>query len=336
MDISAAHAYHDMNQYDKVETCINPQNANPVVQETIRVAMQRLSKGDRANVTKLHILKTLFLAKNRLPDGSSIKRDLAYYWYMMGPYSEVVDANLTKMVESGMVEPRITSKLETYRLAPDRELRPVTTSADLDAAKSEIGLVVKEFSNTSNAITETYETAPFKWYTTYRLEFKPKTEHHFKHILDGRESQYSEQDVLELLDDAVLDYPTDRAFRGHRAAFMDYAKMLNTFLRWDSYRTRKDMAKVLLGLCNTIWVVFAYGVRIYHHDSYYDNQVGAWETIYKQQLTNLDHTVRRQMVKFDEAVKDDVYIDHDTMDTIQHPEKYKFESWVSSATTRDG
>ncbi len=79
MDISAAHAYHDMNQYDKVETCINPQNANPVVQETIRVAMQRLSKGDRANVTKLHILKTLFLAKNRLPDGSSIKRDLAYY-----------------------------------------------------------------------------------------------------------------------------------------------------------------------------------------------------------------------------------------------------------------
>ena len=97
----------------------------PTVQEAIRVAVHRLSKGGNVGVTKKHILKALFLAKERLPDDNSVKRDLAYYWYMEGPYSEVVYANLEQMVKDGLVKPRKTSKSETYRLAPERALQPV-------------------------------------------------------------------------------------------------------------------------------------------------------------------------------------------------------------------
>ena len=310
--------------------------ANPAVQEAIRVAIQRLSKDGRAGVTKKHVLKTLFLAKKLLPDDNQVKLDLAYYWYMEGPYSEVICANFDKMVENGIVKRRITPKSETYQLAPNQALRPVATSTDLDAVRHQISLVASAHINMHDAIQRAYETAPFKWYTTYNLEFGPKLESHLKDILADRESRYRAQDILERLDDAVLDYPTDRVFMGHRAAFMDYAKMLNAFLRWDSYRTRKDMVNVLHELCGRIWTVFARGVRIHQHDSYYDDRVEAWEVQYKQELAKLDHTVRKWLKEFDKVVVEDVELDPDIVEMMQHPEKYKFKPWVPRVVTRDG
>lgn len=337
-----------MDPADEVETHISSsedttdvvqaqtQKDSAIVQETIRVAIQRLSKGGKANVTKKHILKTLFLAKKRLPDDNQVKRALAYYWYMEGPYSEVVYANLDLMVENGLVTRRKTATSETYRLAPERALQPVTTDADLDTARDEIGLVASEFSNVHIAVTKAYETAPFKWYITYNQEFRPKLASYCEEILADLESRRSAHDTLERLDDAVLDYPTDRAFIGHRAVFMDYAKMLNAFLRWDSHHTRKDMMKLLRNLSDSIWTAFARGVRIYHHDQYYDDCVDSWETLYKRQLADLDHTIRRKLAEFDEVVVDDVKIDPDVVDVIQHPEKYKFVPWVPSVATEYG
>lgn len=311
------------------------QEANPAVQETIRAAMQQLAKDGKPRVTKKHILKVLFLARERLPDDSHIKQDLAYYWYMEGPYSEVVDANMDHMVDAGMVVFRKTARSETYSLASGQE-QPATRNTELDDAKREIGLVASANPTVRDAIQHAYEAAPFKWYTTYNLEFGPNLGRHFRDILAGRESRYSAQNVLEQLDDVVLDYPTDRAFMGHRAAFMDYAKMLNAFLRWDSYHTRKDMVEVLYDLCERVWDVFAWGARIRHHDPYYDERVDAWDVKYKQELTELDHTVRGWLKKFDEVVVDEMEVDPEVLDMVLHPEKYEFAPLVPGTATRDG
>lgn len=310
--------------------------ANPAVQETIRVAIQRLSKGGKRSVTKKHILKVLFLARERLSDNNHVKQDLAYYWYRDGPYSEVIYANLDHMVANGLVMKRKTDKSETYQLAPGQALRPVASDADLEVARHEIGLMASVNTDVHTATKRAYEAAPSRWYDTYNLKFKPQFESHCKAVSTGRESMYGAHDILERLDDAVLDYPTGPNFMEHRVVFMDFAKMLNAFLRWDSYHTRKDMVDTLHDMCDGIWSVFAYGARIRFHDTYYDDRIDAWEDQYRRELAELDHMVRRRLKEFDGVVTDDVEMDRDVMDMVSHPEKYKFTPLVSSTVVGNG
>lgn len=308
---------------------------NPAVQEAIYIAIHRLSKDGGDGASRKHVLKTLFLTKENLPNDNQVRRDLAYYWYKEGPYSTVVANNLNQMLKKGVVKYK-GSKLVINEPIPECESQPATSGADMDAVRHEIGLVTSANPNENDAIQHAYETAPFKWYNTYNREFGPKLGSHFKDILAGRPSQYSVWNILEWLDDAVLDYPTDRKFMGHRAAFMDYAKMLNAFLRWDAYHTQKDVIYALQGLCDTIWVVFARGVRIHHHDSHYDDRVTDWTAQYKQDLDKLDDEVRMQLKALDGIVVDEMNVDPEVQDMVQHPEKYKFEPWVPRVAIQDG
>ena len=241
----------------------NDQYGNPAIQEAIRIAMQRLSKNGKIRVTKKHMLKVLFLAKERLPDDNRIKHDLAYYWYKEGPYSEAVYANLEQMVKNDIVSVHKTHNSETYRLVPEQALRPIVPDdEEIDAVKKEISQVIKQYSSVHAAVRRTYKEAPFKWYTTYNLEFRPKLESHFGDMLAKRKSRYSSQDILERLDDAVLNYTTVPEFLEHRMIFMDYAKMLNAFLRWDLYPTRHDLLKMLRAMCGDIWDVVLLQTRL--------------------------------------------------------------------------
>lgn len=300
------------------------QMSNPTVQEAIRVAIQRLSKNNRSGVTKKHILKVLFLARERLPDGNPVKQDLAYYWYKEGPYSEVVYANLNYMVADGLVKARKTNKSETYSLVPEHALQPVASSTDLDMAKREIALMASKFFNLHDAVKRTYEMAPFKWYRTYNLHFKPQFESYCKDALADRESTYTDRDMLERLDDAVLDYPTIPEFLKHRAVFMDFAKIVNAFLRRDLHRAHKDTLEWISDICSDIWETFAYGVRVHNHDSQYDSDIEKWTEMYNAKLDRLDRETVRRMEQFGDVGVDEPDLDPEIKDMILHPERYEF------------
>ncbi len=298
--------------------------ANPIVQETIRVAIQRLSRSGRAGVTKKHILKVLFLARENLPDNNHIKHNLAYYWYKEGPYSEVVYANLDQMIDSGLVKVHKTDKSETYKLVSELTMRPVASGADLDAARREIGLVASENPKVHDAVRHTYEMAPFKWYTTYNLEFKPQFEAYCKNVLTSREGVHTDNDMLERLDDSVLDYPTIPEFMEHRMMFMDFAKMANAFLRRDSHHTSKNIVEWLPVLSADIWDAFAYGVRVHHHDPQYDSHLGKWREMYDTVLDKLEYETNKCMEQFGDVSVNEPDLDPGIEDMILHPENHVF------------
>ena len=306
---------------------------DPTIQETIRVTMQRLSNDGKRAVTKKHILKVIYLARKRLPKDSNIRQELAYYWYREGPYSEVVEANLVQMVKDGLVSK--TSKWETYRLAPERTLQPVVGGGEMDDVEREIDLVASENTNVNDAVKNTYRMAPFKWYTTYNLEFKPKFERHFGDVLAGRESMYGARDILELLDDAVLDYPTVPEFMEHRMSFMDFAKIVNAFLRQDSYHTNEDMAKALRRLCDFIWETFAYGVRIHQHDPQYDEDVERWKNMYGNALRKLERRTLKHMNEFGDVGVDEPGLKPEIEDMVLHPERHVFTPLSLEDVVRD-
>ncbi|MBI1658078.1 MAG: hypothetical protein IS632_04805 [Thaumarchaeota archaeon] len=297
---------------------------NQTVQEAIRVAMQRLSKDGKRRVTKKHILKVLFLARERLPDGNSVKQELAYYWYKEGPYSEIVDANIDHMMDAGLVSFHKTDTSQTYKLKPSRALKPVASGVDVDLAKDEISQVAYDNSDVTAAVKSAYRVAPHKWYTTYNRRFGPRIDRHFEDILAGRTCRHSSQEILSELDDAVLDYPTDPNLMGHRMAFMDCAKMLNAFLRRESYHTDKDTTEMLQNLCAAVWDVFAYGMRVYHHDPQYDSRMEKWMAKYNEELHNLDRETIRSMEVFGDVGVDVPDMSPEMEDLLRHPENHVF------------
>lgn len=297
------------------------------VQELIRVAMQGLSSNTRNVTTKKEILKTLFLTRERLSDENPVKRGLAFYWYKDGPYSEIIVNNLKMLVDDRKVNKSKTDRWETYKLVPEHALRPIVSRDNrMDEAAGEVRRIVSEFVDVHDIVRQIYETAaPTPWYVSYKLEFMPKFETHCKDIRGGRESSYAPKQILELLDDAVLDFPTASEFLGIRMIFMDFAKILNAFLRWDAYHTRSDLLNELSTMCNDIWETFSYGVRIYHHDSHYEHHMDNWKRKYEQELHELDCATLERVKKFDSIVVDDMCLAPDMEDMVLHPERHTFK-----------
>ena len=164
-----------------------------------------------------------------------------------------------------------------------------------------------------------------QWYVSYKLEFMTKFESHCKDIRNGRKSRHTSKKILELLDGAVLDAPTTPEFLGIRLIFMDFAKIMNAFLRWGAYHTRSDLSDDLLITCNGIWAVFAHAARIHDHDPYYECHVDEWQHKYKEKLCELNRIVLERVEKFDNIVTDDMPLAPDMEDMVLHPERYAFK-----------
>lgn len=298
-----------------------------IIQEMVRAAMSRLSnKRSRTSVTKKEILKVLFKTKERLPDDNPVKGHLAYYWYRDGPYSERVYACLDGLVRSGVVIPSKTDQYETYRLAPKHAGKPLAPSSDgLDAARRALDEVVADFVNVGDAVRETYKGAPYEWYPAYRLEFRPKFESYCNAVLGSRPTTYTPKDVVDWLDRIVLDYPPLPAFIEHRRIVMDFAKMLHAVMGSDPRHAHKDLLRELLGLCGRIWEVFAYGVRLEHHDEYYDGHVDGWRKKYLEAVAELDGDIREQTRVFGGIVRDDIRLAPEIEDALGMPSPDDFE-----------
>ena len=244
----------------------------------------------------------LFRAKEHLPDGNSVKNRLAYYWYKEGPYSETVYANIDHLASEGKIKTTTADRRVTYRLDPSRARIPLKPhDDDMDEASKKISRVAERFANLDDTVKDIYDNAPFKWYGAYNPEFKNKFENYCNSIRQDRASRYDNHVILNLLDDIVLAYPPLPKFMGHRRIFMDFAKMLNAFLRSDMHRTRKDMLDILQDLCDRIWDVFAYGVRVECHDDYYNDHVGGWKRMYEKKLDDLDVEIREHRKMFEDS-----------------------------------
>ena len=311
---------------------------NSIVQEMICTAMQRLSSGKQgdAPITKGQILEVLFQAKEILPGGNPVKSHLAYYWYVDGPYSENICSNIDNLVDMGVITYHKTAKYEAYKLASAHARTPIVPHDDhVDRAAEAVSQTARTFANIGAIVDEIYAKAPFRWYAAYRRNFQPKFESYAEATLGDRECKYTRDDISNCLDDAVLEYPTPPKFMEHRRIFMDFSKMLNSLLysSESSIDVRKEMLCTLLNLAERIWEVFAEGVRISHHDGYYDGRAKQWKDAYKSSIDTLDSDIMCYAKKF-ESVRDDRRLAPEIEDMILHPEKYEFKPYVVNAESR--
>ena len=296
------------------------------IQELIRIAFYRLyTRKDLRHVSRKAILKVLFHAKQRLPNSNPIKDTLAYYWYKEGPYSSLIYENIDHLQASGIITPS-NSKYKTYLFDRDRISIPLTQSdKHMDEAKSAITETVDGFTHINALVEDLYSEAPHKWYDTYNLKFKV----HFNNFCDKAASRnsarYTRDDILHDLEDAVIDFPPFPDFSELRRIFMRFARMLNSFLHTSDCLEHKEMFPILKSISNSIWNAFAYGVRIEHHDAYYEKEVNKWIAMYKEEISNLDADIRHHQKKIERVSTYVVKLPPNVADMKRHPEKYEFE-----------
>lgn len=301
--------------------------------------MQILSSGKRgdAPITKEQILEVLFQTKEILPGDNPVKSHLAYYWYVDGPYSENICSSIDSLVDMGVIIYHKTARCEAYKLAPAHARTPIAPrDGHVDRAAEAVGRVAKTFADTDATVDGIYAKAPFRWYVAYRRKFQPRFESYAKAALDDRECKYTRDDISDHLDDAVLEYPAPPKFMEHRMIFMDFSKMLNSLLYSSEPGiddVRKEMLVTLLNLAERIWEAFAEGVRVSHHDGYYDGKAEQWKDAYRSSMGTLDSDIIRYAKKF-ESVRDDRRLAPGIEDMVLHPEKYEFKPYVVNAENR--
>lgn len=308
--------------------------SDPVIQEMIRITIQRLSAKQRhPNVSKKKILKVLFQVKQQLPAENHVKDRLAYYWYKEGPYSETVDAGIEQLVLAGKIKV-ILDHGTTYEFDSSKALMPLMKhDDDMYETGRKISKIVERFVNIGDAVRDIYKNAPYEWYTAYNYTFRNKFEVYCSSILGDQASSLSNENIQNALDEAVLKYPTLPEFIEHRRIFMDFAKMLNAFLLSDE-RVNTDALAILKQIFHEIWIVFAYGVRVKHHDDYYGDRVADWQKMYEQKLDDLDADIREKASSFEAVVSDNRRFNSEIEDMILHPEKYDFKPLPAGTITR--
>ena len=305
-------------------------NQYGTIHDLIRTAMQRLSaKTGTTHISKKKILKVLYLAKGRMQDCNPIKENLAYYWYLEGPYSEVVYEGIDHLVSNGMVTPHKTQTSETYQFDSNRIRVPLVQSDEhVEEARKCISEAVDGFSHIEGTVGDIYDDAPYAWYKTYKQGFKVKFDS-FCNAAGRGKPMYGSNDILNVLDDAVLDFPPLPEFVDLRLAFMDFAKILNAFLR-SEYLEHQDKFGMLQKTCDEIWAVFAHGVRVKCHDAYYDIRADDWDEMYKAKLSVLDKDIRRQEKIFGGIASDDRRFVPEIEDVVLHPEGHTFKPITTS------
>ena len=218
------------------------------------------------------------------------------------------------------------TKYKTYCFSNAKANFPlVRADQHMDEARSVITEVVDTSIHTETLVNEVYRDAPYQWYATYNLKFKTPFSEFCKSSAGSGPGERRRDNILNALDDAVLDFPQFPEFPELYRALMKFTRLLSSFLRASGYAEHKDVFPILESMSNEIWNAFAYGVRIGHHDTYYDNKVDGWIKTYKDALAGLDANLRLHQEKIERVSTHEATASPLVDDMKQHPEKYGFE-----------
>ena len=275
---------------------------DPVVRNLIITAFQAHADAGRNLVSRKQVLKALYMAKMDLPPDNPAVAALPYYWYLNGPFSETVYAELSSMISDGSIYRAPDTRFRMFTLGDD--ITTPTFEGDLVTAADRVKSHAAGFTTVDDMLKEVYtKYGPYKFYTSYKLNFIPLIESHCDTIIDyGGAPDGTCELALDALTDSLLDIPSGKDFMRFRFALSSYARSLRVLCQvkpgHDS-EVRND-AKAARHISSSIWTAFGYHACLYNHDAYYDDHVDEWrarldghmETV-EQETTDLEKSIER-------------------------------------------
>lgn len=260
------------------------------VRDLVITAFQAHADAGRNLVSRKQILKALYMAKMDLPPGNPAAAALPYYWYLNGPFSDTVYAELTSMINDGTIYRAPDTRFQMFTLKDG--ISSPTFDGNMAAAAELVRTHADNFTTVDNMLKDVYaKHQPYKFYTSYKLNFTPLLESHCGAIIDyGGTPDGTCEMALDALTDSLLDIPPGKGFMRFRFALCSYARSIRVLFRVepDHDMQVRDDVKTVRSICSSIWTAFGYNTCLFKHDPFYNSHVDAWKSRLDDHMAKVD------------------------------------------------
>jgi hypothetical protein len=277
------------------------------LKEVILFLFDEIKKAEYQGATEYKVLKLLYKLKEELPIDHSLKNSIPFYWYFHGPFSDPVRSELNELQGQYL-------KKEHYRgyqllnLIQEREFD--SDIIDIDVQKITHNLMEgKIFFNIERMVYD--ENAPYKFMPYYKFDFLDTLKSYEQTIKNGEENSDLIEKAIETCYDCESKLTSNPYYLKYEDLFSKFLTNIDKLNRnelWLSYFTEiKQEAQ-------SVWNTFGNGVRVKHHDNYYNSSELDWDKHFKSELNLLDLSInrlskiarkssRKEKVKFSETSK---------------------------------
>jgi len=237
--------------------------------------------------------KILFDLKQKI-DNKEIRDSLPFYWYKHGPFSEVIQQELTTLYEEEVFSQITTENgVVLYRL---KKTPKVINEKSFLVAHTVLTQIISETDlfRLHDKLKEIYVNAPYEFMPNYKMDYLERIRE-YRELVDLEKDnqkflkEYKERLVACLYECESL-LPLDETFSEFNQIFANMVGEITTFMSLN-----KDDDLFLLDECLKVsleaWDCFAKGVRLEHHDSYYDDKVPAWKKDFSDSVKRFTKTV---------------------------------------------
>ncbi len=289
----------------------------PIIEEMIRLIFHNFKiKKSRHKLPKKTIQKILFKLNKSLPENDSVKNSIPFYWFLEGPYSEVIDQTIS-MMKNKQILLNTDDRYELYKYNPNLQDRRFIDhlECDFEKIRKTISDIVNNTSKFSNLllVKEVYAESPILFYPSYKTDFLSHFESYCDHHINNTTSCniFTEPILLSELKRSILTIPPNPIFTDFKILFLKFCQTVEKTFEVKNKKEPKYtiVLKSLKILSKDIWNTFAYGARILEHDEYYLDKIPDWKSMFSDKIKILDASIitMMQIIETNLGIKQNVY-----------------------------
>ena len=267
-------------------------------------------------LSKRAVHKILFKVRATLPEDDPVRKNIPFYWYNYGPFSEVVEVSIDTLKVNGILREEETHRGKSLLMLNNTLTDTLNV---LERASAIVECIVREFDpyHIEPFVNQIYrDDAPYEFMPLYKVDYLTLLEEYLashpvgqttlSRFIEGATTP--EIDHLEkIIYDCETELIEEPLFDEFNDEFTSYVSGAGK--AFDIIRKDEDNAYLIATItCKTaveIWYTFAKGVRILDkgHDEYYDKKVEQWEGEYWSALSNMIPRVNRFNRKIRESAR---------------------------------
>ncbi len=259
---------------------------NMVTKNLILYLFDSVSKKEYSGLNEYRTHKLLFKLKTELSEDHPLKESLPYYWYFHGPYSEIVSAQINKL-KSDYIRSNDRNLFYLSKSLKNENIFKIIDDEVIDIIEKL--LEPRVFYNIDRIVYE--KNAPYEFMPLYKLKFIKELDKYVKSVEKEDKSLELFNDLQDIYYELKVTLPLEQIFKDFNDLFLIFTTDLNRIFEYNS--DNLHYLKRTLNTTQRVWKTFAYGIRINHHDKYYDNRIESWKKIFFSDLNKLKTIVNR-------------------------------------------
>ena len=231
-------------------------------------------------ISETQMQKLIFKIKMELGENHELYGQLPYYWYIHGPFSEVVRDSF-KDIKNNFCELTIHNK--AILKVQHNDFKDTVLIDNFSEIVKISNAIINNQDLFSNIIKRVYESyVPYKVMLPFKFEI-------YQTASDNRFSQNFDVDkYIDIFYKCESQLPSDDYFLSFSEIYSQLCINLDLI---NDNGTFDENWRFLRNLIKELWITFAKGLRVKSKDNYYDDEIDVWNQKFEDNIKILSHLV---------------------------------------------